>query len=762
MTPPPRDLLDGIDHAQRLAAQHGFVRALARRLVAPWAADDVAQEVLVAGLEHPPREPSALRSWLSTATRNLASKWQRGEGRRATRERAVAQHEALPSTHELVERVELGQQLVRAVLALGEPERTTLLLRFHEGLSTAEIAAREGLAADTVRSRLRRGLALLRTRLDERYGEHAWTPLLLPLAGWKSVAEATVAATTAAAAGTTGGAALTATGGAMAGAAVMAAKSWIVGGLATATLVVAGVGTSSSWLPLLGVRAAPNRIEQPQAASGPGAADFGALPQPVDALAAQREAVAREEGGEGGNGVAAALPPAGTVKLTVVDRDTGAPLDRDVSIRFLSEKRFAAHDGGGAVEAALTAGRWSARVQARGYEPSDVDAFEVVAGLPNDLGPIALARGNGVVEGNVVARHLGGAEPVVVELRGLGRRRCDACVAAVAQDGEPRHACGEGDDPTWFRLEGERRFRFDGLAQGSYFLRAFDPQQRIVDLRRIEIARGGYLWQELEVSAPTSARFELRHARGALFQGDWQGVHSEAPATITFEILRGEQVVARAEIVPTPDDVRLSVGAPAVALAKDEAAEKALLASGDFVHAKFAEQLLTQWMTAEGGAAVKLGAFNLTFATTAADDRLDRERTEADTLLFDVPVPALDAAPLQIVKLRPDSFELAPLPREQLTVKVRCGGYESDPIAVDLRYGEPLPTVIALHPSAARLEELAWLALGQPESCTKCHEQRRDNGASIIFSQNIELSFDSNLPELSRQIEVPEGSAKDQ
>jgi len=762
MTPPPRDLLDGLDHAQRLAAQHGFVRALARRLVAPWAADDVAQQVLIAGLEHPPREPASLRSWLSTATRHLASKWQRGEGRRAARERAVAQHEALPSTHELVERVELGQQLVRAVLALGEPERTTLLLRFHEGLTTAEIAARVGLAPDTVRSRLRRGLALLRARLDERYGEHAWTPLLLPLAGWKSVAEATTAATVAATAGTGGGVALTATGGAVAGAAaVMATKAWIVGGLATASLVVAGVGTSSSWLPLLGVRAAPNRIEQPQLAGGPGAADQGELPQPVAALAAQREAVAREGDGAGGNGVAVALPPAGTVKLQVVDRDTGAPLDGDVSIRFLSDKRFAAHDGGGAVSVALTAGRWTARVQARGYEPADVDAFEVVAGAEKGLGAIALARGNGVIEGDIVARHLGGAEPVVVELRGLGRRRCDGCVAGVPQEGEPRHGCGQGDEPTWFRLEGERRFRFDGLAEGSYFLRAFDPKQRIVDLRRIDLARGGYLWQELEVTAPTLARFELRHTHGALFQGDWQSVHSHTPAPITFELLRGEQVVARAEIATLPDDVRVSVGEPAVMLAKDAAAEQALLASGDALHAQFAEQLITQFVRVEMASQLKFGGFNMVWASGGEDGRLDRERQEGDTLLFDVPVPAIEAVAIEAVKLRADSFELTPLPREVLSVKVRCGGYESDPIAVDLRFGEPLPTVIALHPSEQRLQELAWLALGQPESCTSCHEQRRAD-SSAIWSFNggegIEISIGSEL--LKQAITTsPEGAS---
>jgi len=319
-------------------------------------------------------------------------------------------------------------------------------------------------------------------------------------------------------------------------------------------------------------------------------------------------------------------------------------------------------------------------------------------------------------------------------------------VAALPQDGEPRHACGEGDEPTWFRLEGERRFRFDGLAEGSYFLRAFDPQQRIVDLRRVDLARGGYLWQELEVSAPTSARFELRHARGALFQGDWQGFHSETPAPITFEFLRGEQVVARAEIATLPDDVRASVGDPAVALAKDAVAEPARLASGDDLHGQIAEQLLTQFVRIDLKPQLRLDGFHVTFGDDASDGRLDRERQEGDTLAFDVPVPALDAVPLEAVKLRPDSFELAPLPRELLTVKVRCSGYESDPIPLDLRFGVPLPTVIALHMSEARLQELAWLALGQPASCTTCHEQRRDNHATFFdFGNAVEITIGSEL-----------------
>jgi len=167
-----------------LLGQADFVRALARRLLAdPGAADDVAQEALVRGLEQPPRALSALRAWLARVTRNLAAQRARAEARRARREREAARAEALPSTAEVLARESVRAAVVRAVLALAEPYRTTLLLRYFEGLPPRAIARRLGVPVETVRTREKRALAELRARLDGEHGARAsWAALLLPLA----------------------------------------------------------------------------------------------------------------------------------------------------------------------------------------------------------------------------------------------------------------------------------------------------------------------------------------------------------------------------------------------------------------------------------------------------------------------------------------------------------------------------------------------------------------------------------------------------
>jgi len=68
-----------------------------------------------------------------------------------------------------------------AVLALEEPYQELVLLRYYEGLSTAEIAARTRVPMGTVRGRLQRALELLRQRLNHTYGgdrSRGWRVLL--------------------------------------------------------------------------------------------------------------------------------------------------------------------------------------------------------------------------------------------------------------------------------------------------------------------------------------------------------------------------------------------------------------------------------------------------------------------------------------------------------------------------------------------------------------------------------------------------------
>ena len=79
--------------------------------------------------------------------------------------------------------VETHRDLANEVLRLEEPYRTTVTLRYFEDLSIEEVAVRMGVPKNTARSRLSRGLAQLRERLEGRYGERAaWVAAMVPLA----------------------------------------------------------------------------------------------------------------------------------------------------------------------------------------------------------------------------------------------------------------------------------------------------------------------------------------------------------------------------------------------------------------------------------------------------------------------------------------------------------------------------------------------------------------------------------------------------
>ncbi|MBL8897829.1 MAG: RNA polymerase sigma factor [Planctomycetes bacterium] len=185
-----------------LLAELSWLRALARALVRDaHRADDLAQEAAVLALERAPSSVADLRAWLARVLRNLVARERRAEARRARRERQAARPEqdGNAEADALVLRVERERELARAVLALKEPFRGTLLLRYHEGLSPRRIAAREGVPVETVKSRLKRALAQLRAELDRGFGDRrAWMIALAPLL---APARPSAAATTAIAAG---------------------------------------------------------------------------------------------------------------------------------------------------------------------------------------------------------------------------------------------------------------------------------------------------------------------------------------------------------------------------------------------------------------------------------------------------------------------------------------------------------------------------------------------------------------------------------
>ena len=76
------------------------------------------------------------------------------------------------------------------LLALEEPFRSTVMLRYFEGLSSSEIARQAEIPASTVRWRLKRGLDTIRCQLDGEHGgdRGVWIAVLVPIADAGNVA----------------------------------------------------------------------------------------------------------------------------------------------------------------------------------------------------------------------------------------------------------------------------------------------------------------------------------------------------------------------------------------------------------------------------------------------------------------------------------------------------------------------------------------------------------------------------------------------
>ncbi|MCC7169578.1 MAG: RNA polymerase sigma factor [Planctomycetes bacterium] len=184
----------------RSAEHMDWIRRLAGRLVRDAdMRDDLVQESLLASwirrasLRFP-------RAFGASYLRRGEVRAARGNDRRSRRElaggpRAIGSHDVDPA--DAAERAELCSRVLAALAALDEPHRSTLALRFIDGLEPAAIAARTGVPAATVRSRIGRGLDRMREALDSAYhGERrTWVRGLValstsrwPWAAWMAAA----------------------------------------------------------------------------------------------------------------------------------------------------------------------------------------------------------------------------------------------------------------------------------------------------------------------------------------------------------------------------------------------------------------------------------------------------------------------------------------------------------------------------------------------------------------------------------------------
>ena len=167
-----------------LLAHVGWVQALARSLVRDAStADDLAQETWMAALSGTRATNESPRGWLGRVLRNRLIQRGRSETARSDHERQQPPEPDLPSSDDLLERIEQQKLLAEALASLREPFREPVILRYYEGLNATEIGERLGESSGAIRQRLKRGLEALREDLDNRVegGREAWLSALLPL-----------------------------------------------------------------------------------------------------------------------------------------------------------------------------------------------------------------------------------------------------------------------------------------------------------------------------------------------------------------------------------------------------------------------------------------------------------------------------------------------------------------------------------------------------------------------------------------------------
>ena len=122
-------------------------------------AEDAVQDTFLKYLEHRPRlaRPEDAAPWLMRVNVNLCKDRLRSAYRRRT----------LPLTEELPAPGPEERQELEELRALPAEDRAQIHLYYYEGYSTSEIAAILGRREGTVRSRLSRARAKLRTLLEQ-------------------------------------------------------------------------------------------------------------------------------------------------------------------------------------------------------------------------------------------------------------------------------------------------------------------------------------------------------------------------------------------------------------------------------------------------------------------------------------------------------------------------------------------------------------------------------------------------------------------
>ena len=157
-------------------SENQFLQAVARRLVRDRTqADDLVQEAWLLVLRRGVDDIENPRPWLAGVLRNLAFRAGRSQRRRSHYEDnappADANGACAPDDRAVLEEAKRG--VVRALAALEPAYREVVRLRYFENLNSTQIAARLGVSASTVRTRLQRALHAMRAQLETNWSGDA-------------------------------------------------------------------------------------------------------------------------------------------------------------------------------------------------------------------------------------------------------------------------------------------------------------------------------------------------------------------------------------------------------------------------------------------------------------------------------------------------------------------------------------------------------------------------------------------------------------
>jgi RNA polymerase sigma-70 factor (ECF subfamily) len=376
--------------ADELLAQAEWLGALARRLVDDASqADDLVQDTWLAALRRPPERGRAVKPWLARVVRNAARTQRRGDAARSSRERAQTAPVESSSPDELAVKFEGQRLLIDALARLPEPYRATILLAYFERLPSDEIARRQGVAAGTVRWRIKVGLDALRAELDRGPSgdRRAWTLALAPLVRDSRHAAATPAVALP-----------------LQGVVIVQTLLKVGAALAAVAIVVTALALSGAFPGLTAgsARETPVAVRMSPIDTRPASVPR-ASEELVDARAATAAAEARVRGEDESH---AAPSTECSVEARIVDR-SGRPI-ASATLRTrpgeLSQVRStrAGVDGFARLELALGDSSLALRLEALapGFATRAVEA-NVAAGVRVELGELALDVG-GNVSGRVV------------------------------------------------------------------------------------------------------------------------------------------------------------------------------------------------------------------------------------------------------------------------------------------------------------------------------------------------------------------------